>query len=104
MATFEVRFRGEDEPQLLAWKPGEADSFECKHTDAHLRFEALVRSGIDGLAVDGVVPYVVALVSVSHKRRDNQEVRLSETVAWRYCEVEEPDFEPSGVAVGESSH
>jgi hypothetical protein len=69
MEAFEVRFRGEAERQLLAWRPSVRNTFGSSRFEAQLRYNKLVRAGLDGQPIDGIVPYVVEIVHVKRKMR-----------------------------------
>jgi hypothetical protein len=104
--AYEVKFRGENENQLLGWKPSEAPTFECSAMEARVRYEELVRAGVEGNEVDGVVPYVVEIVEISYSKCEGEDRRIGTPVLWQNAEQGAvPEglwtcFEPSGVSVG----
>jgi hypothetical protein len=99
---FEVHFRGRNafeagsvvpfgSDQLGAWKPTVDAHYECSEEEGKARLAELVKAGIDGREVDGVVPYVVSIELVGYER--NGRVRMADTQLWQYAEV---DAEVSG--------
>ena len=85
-ASFEVRFRGESEKSLQAWKPVPGVHFECEEGEAERRFDVLVSKGLNAIEVDGVIPYVVEVVEISYPVKNGQECRIPTPRYWRYAE------------------
>ena len=94
----EVRFRGANESNLLAWRPTENVPFECTASEARERFDDLVERGIDGIAVDGVVPFVVEIRQVKRKfvPHEKCDAVVCETLLWQYCEEDAALMGPWG--------
>lgn len=94
----EVRFRGENEPNLLAWRPTDRSLYECTASEARERFNDLVERGIKGIPVDGVVPFVVEIRSVKRTfvPHQNADAAICETLLWQYCEEDAVPMGPWG--------
>jgi hypothetical protein len=112
-----VKFRGENvfdadatqpDPgvgEMREWRPKNAQGFECGAVEARARYDELVRAGMGGAAVDGVVPYVVEIAEVEYSTCEGEERRLTSTLLWQYAEAGAElmgpwaEFEPSGHCV-----
>jgi hypothetical protein len=106
---FEVRFRGMNcheagqpnvthDGALLGWRPVGSKKFECREDVARRRYAELVKDGVDGREVDGVVPHVVEIALVTDKRKTGQERRFYESMVWQYAEPDAEQWGPWAVA------
>jgi hypothetical protein len=60
-----VLFKGRSECTLTEWKPNDEDDYVCGEAVARFRFRMLVSAGQRGEAVDGAVPWHVAIRDAS---------------------------------------
>jgi hypothetical protein len=84
--AFEVRFRGETESNLIAWRPKGAKEFGCSEFEARVRYAELRRAGLDGTPVDGHVPYVIEISQVTHREFFAGIGTARDAKLWQYAE------------------
>jgi hypothetical protein len=106
---FEVRFRGmnkreagqpnmEHHGELRGWRPTTGKKFEVREDVARRRYAELVKDGVAGREVDGIVPHVVEIALVTDKRKTGQERPFYESMLWQYAEPDAEQWGPWAVA------
>lgn len=79
-----VKYKGLGEDVVHEWKPTNNDDYICGEAEARARFRALVKAGLRGDAVDGIVPWYVTIVDVSRPDKSGKILdidRIDEPIA-----------------------
>lgn len=92
---FEVLFRGEKESTLQAWTPSANARYGCTALEARERYDYLVTCGLQGVAVDGVVPFVIEIRKVRRVfvAPDHDQITYK-TMLWQYAEPDAVEMGP----------